>query len=383
MKWETMATSHSKFINIFKELGEYREGGKLLYPLSEIIFLCLCAVLSGAESWNAIVTYGDNKLEFLRKFLPYKHGIPSKTTIMRVMSLLDKERFEGWLTHWASSLVENLQGEQVAIDGKALRGARKNSNKENSLYLLNAFATKHGMVIGQSTIGEKTNEITAIPELLDNLSIKDSVVSIDAIGCQRKIVEKILEKEANYFLALKENQPTLYSDVMTYFEHYHETSNAYDTYEMIDKGHGRIEKRTCISCSDIDWLKLNHPNWKDLSSICMVTNETHVGNKVSIASRYYISNTNANAKEQLMYSRNHWAIENNLHWVLDVQFKEDCSLIRIENAAENMGSIRKTIINLVKKYRDNTGNKSSVATLRKAAGWSDEISEGILLGLVE
>jgi hypothetical protein len=208
-----LAASHAKFVCLFKELEldleDTRDDNKVLYPLNEILFLVLAAVLSGAESWKAIVTYGEKKIDFLKKFFQFKNGTAGKTTILTIMQCMDKKKFESWLTQWAATLSKNISGELIAIDGKALKGARKGQEK-NPLYLLNAFATKRGLVIGQMTINEKTNEIKAIPEMLDKLDIENAVISVDAIGCQKKIAEKIIEKKADYFLVEKHEKHLCY-----------------------------------------------------------------------------------------------------------------------------------------------------------------------------
>ena len=382
-----LANNQAEFIDLFRELDEFRDDSKLLYPLNEILLLIIAAVLSGSESWRAIIKYGENKLELLRKFLPFQSGVPSKGTVIRIMNSLNKSKFEAWLTTWGSTLVTNMEGELIAIDGKALRGARKGENK-NPLYLLNAFATKQGFVIGQQTINKKTNEITAIPELLDTLYVQGSIITVDAIGCQKKVAAKIIEKEADYFLAVKANQPTLFDDIQNFFNtKIGDEQEKLSYHETLDKRHGRIEIRRCYSSENIEYLQEKHPAWQDFNSICCVESERHIGSKKSITKRYYISSTAAGAETHLSYSRDHWRIENNLHWVLDVQFKEDESQIRIVNAPENMGTIRKLVFNLVnifKKKNDHlqkTKEKTGVKTLRLIAGWNDQVAEQILVGL--
>jgi len=377
-----LAVSHREFISLFNELADPRIEGQLTYPLEEILFLVISAVLSGAEGWRKIVRYGDTKLDLLRKFFPYENGIPSRYTLMTVFSLLDKKTLEHWLLSWTSGYLEDLKGELIAIDGKALKGASKGGKREGPQYLLNAFATGQGLVIGHKAIAAKTNEITAIPELLDKLNIKGSTISIDAIGCQKNIAEKIIEKDADYFLALKGNQGNLFNDVIDYFKNTLDTQKELSYHKTIDKGHGRVEVRRCWSSDDIDWLKKNNPGWKNIQTICIVESERHIKGKKVTQKRYYITSNASDAEKLLGFSRKHWAIENTLHWVLDVQLQEDAAQIRAVNAAENMGVVRKVILNILKIYKQKTKDSASVSTLRMAAAWDDKTAYNILKGLV-
>jgi predicted transposase YbfD/YdcC len=262
----------------------------------------------------------------------------------------------------AYELLQTVNYKQIAVDGKALRGARKNiTDERNMLYLLNALDTESSIVVGQQTIGEKTNEIHAIPELLDTLNIKDTLITIDAMGCQKKIASKIVEQGGDYLLALKENQGNLFYDVKDFFANKIPEQYKVDFHETIDKGHGRVEVRKFWSADDIDWLKLNNKDWAKLISISMVESQRYIhGKKDSIEKRYFISSLKADAKTQLAASRAHWSIENKLHWSLDVVFKEDSSLIRTENAAENMDTVRKIALNLTLSYKTTTSSKNSV-----------------------
>ena len=377
-----LAANQKDFMKLFNELLDPRMDEKLTYPLEEILFLVLAAVLSGAESWRKIILYGNKKLKLLRKFLPFKDGLPSRHTLMTVFGLLDKKHLERWLLSWTSDYLENLENELIAIDGKALKGASKGSKRSRSLYLLNAFATGQGLVIGHKAIEEKTNEITAIPILLDSLSVKNSVVSIDAIGCQKNIAEQIINKEADYFLALKANQKHLFDDVVTFFESAITTGKKLSYNETLDKGHGRLEIRRCWSTDEIKWLVARNPGWKNLTSICVVESERHIKGSVTRERRYYITSYASDAKQLLSYSRRHWAIENNLHWVLDVGLNEDGAQFRADNAAENMGVIRKVVINLIKRYKKKRQDLTAISSLRMAAGWDDKTALGILKGLV-
>jgi predicted transposase YbfD/YdcC len=301
---------------------------------------------------------------------------------MTVFSLLNKKYLERWLLSWTSGYLEELKNELIAIDGKALKGASRGGKREGTLYLLNAFATGQGLLIGHHAIAQKTNEITAIPKLLDELSIEGAIVSIDAIGCQKNIAEKVIDKKADYFLALKGNQGGLFADVVTFFEGTIKSAeNKLFFAETVDKGHGRLEIRRCWSSNDIQWLSERNPGWEKLSSICMVESERHIKGEIERERRYYISSRNEDAKQLLSYSRRHWAIENNLHWVLDVQLNEDAAQIRANNAAENMGVVRKIVFNLIKHYQKKFKDPTAISSLRMASGWNDNIAASILGGL--
>jgi len=240
---------------------------------------------------------------------------------------------------------------------------------------------KQGIIIGQRTVDNKTNEIPEIPKLLDDLQIKGATITIDALGCQKKIASKIIEKGANYFLGLKGNQPSLHEDAKYLFIDKGKTSKYFSYYSARNVSHGRIEWRKSWSTSIPNWFKEQHSNWKDLTSICLIESERHIGKKRSIEQRLYISNEKLNAKQGLYYSRSHWSIENQVHYVLDVTFKEDNC--QIHNAAENMSVIRKIIINLVKKYKIKTKTSSSIPAIRKKSSWSEKVTARVLHYLFE
>jgi len=368
-----VAKSSRAFIEVFSELEDYRADEKVLFPLNEILFLAIVSVLTRCEGWVEIYNYGQNKLELLRKYFPYTHGIPSVSTICTVIGMIDKRKFEGWFTKWSQNLVNILPDELIAIDGKTIRGSR--TETEKATHVLNAFATKNGIVIAQRTVDVKTNEIPEIPKLLDDLNIKGAVVSTDAMGCQKAIALKIKEKEADYFLALKKNHGDLFFDVEAMFS---TIDKKLHFYEEINKGHGRIEVRRCWSLLVPDWVKMNNPGWESLTSICLIESERHIRGAVSIEHRYYISSTEPSIEKHFGYARMHWGVES-VHWVLDVTFKEDQCLVK--NAAENMSVVRKVIMNLIKKYKDRANSKASLSIIRHTAMLSDDVAQGILSGL--
>lgn len=371
-----LARSKQQFIDYFNEIDDPRQDEKVLYPLHEVLFLVLVGVLGCAEDWEAIVAFGEIKLPLLRKYFPYMHGIPSISTLMRVMGLIDKTCIESWLNHHAQQIVGSLKGELVVFDGKALRGKKKFSDDSQNTHTLNVFASKLGIALSQKAIPDKGSEIAAINEILDNANLAGATISIDAIGCQFAIAEKIINKGGEYFLALKANQGSLMSDVESMFN----AKNTYfpDVFEEHDKGHGRIETRICETLGNIEWLKERHPKWKNLTSIARVNGTRRIGAVETNATRYYISSQEADAKKHLERSRQHWSIENNLHWVLDAQFNEDDSFIRKNNAAENMAAVRKMALNIIKNYKTQTGRKRSTNGFRRSFGWSEDVMGDIL-----
>ena len=301
-------------------------------------------------------------IDFLRKYFPFINGIPSKSVLSRVFGMIDKKVMEKFLIDfaaWFQSKSDVTAGDEVvALDGKRIRGS--------NVHLLHAMATQSGIILCQIDIDNKKNESTKIPEILDDLQINGAVVTADALNCQKPIAEKIIEKGANYFLALKQNQRALFEDAKTYFVN----KTSLDFVEEVNKEHGRIEIRRCWSTSNIKWLQEGHNDWPALKSICYIERERFLRDKSSTEVALYISSTDAIAKNHLYYSRQHWAIENKLHWVLDVVFNEDRSSLIAKNAAQNMAIVRKLIINMIKRYKQATGDKTAIRTVRKASSWS-------------
>jgi predicted transposase YbfD/YdcC len=293
--------------------------------------------------------WGKANIDWLRKFLSYKNKIPTAKTVRNVISHLDPDHFKGSFERWVASMSSELSG-VVAIDGKTVRGSKKNKDGSGAAHLVTAFSHKLGLVLGQEKVEEKSNEITAIPELLERLALAGTIVTIDAMGAQKNIADKIRDAEADYVLALKNNQGTLYKDVTLFFD---EKSKMvlWDVADHTDAGHGRIEIRSSTVTSDIEWLKERHPEWRDLKSIVKIES-TRIQKKTGEETRdtrYYISSLPAKAKHLLDCTRAHWAIENTLHWSLDVTFREDSARTRVDYGAENMAIIRRSAFNILKK----------------------------------
>jgi predicted transposase YbfD/YdcC len=369
------------FLDYFNELQDPRGQRNRLYTIAEILLTTLCAAICGAEGWQDVEDYGKIKLECLRQFLPYKNGIPSDDTFRRFFRAIDPTVFQTLFREWVRDIYPILSGTGtsegvIAIDGKASRHTFDGDTK--MLHMVSAYATEARLVLAQEKVSEKSNEITAIPKLLEWLEVKGSTVTIDAMGCQYKIADMIVEKEGAYIFSLKGNQCDLNSDVTLYFT---EKTNGFasklDFYEACDKGHGRIEIRRCSVITDVDWLKKRHSHWSSIQSIICIESSREIKGKVVMETRYYISSLKEKAERILQKIRSHWAIENSLHWILDMSFGEDQSRIRKENAPQVMSVIRHMALNLLQLTKAKM-KRQSIKRLRKMAGWDDGILKTIL-----
>jgi len=359
-----MTTAHI-FLNHFSGLTDPRQSTKILYPLNEMLLLCLCGVIAGADSFSGIVDYGEEKLDFLRTLLPYKQGIPAHDTLNDLFRALDPKDFEDCFTAWVRDLSGAIPG-LVAIDGKTLRGSR--DGPQQPLHMVSAWAVAQHVVMGQVRTAHKSNEITAIPQLLEMLVLKGAIVTIDAMGCQKAIATAIVNKDADYVLALKGNQKDLYDDVRTFFES--EEGRALPALETTDADHGRIESRVYKISGEVQWLRERHPDWKDLQSIVMAENRTTSasGNAPpECQTRFYISSLEPDLDRIASYVRGHWGIENSLHWVLDVTFDEDRCRVRKDNAPHIFAIVKRCALNLINQNK----GKSSIASIRRRAGWNN------------
>lgn len=371
------------FLYHFDKLEDPRIDRKKLYPLSEILLVVLCASICGAQSWRDFVTFGEEKLDYLRRFLPFSNGIPSKNTFARVFSSVEPLAFKECFLCWVQSFQLALK-EVIAIDGKSLRKSFDKANEQSAIHMVSAFATSTKLVLGQEKVNDKSNEITAIPKLLDLLEITGAIVSIDAMGTQKKIAKKIRQKKADYVLSLKGNHSNLHDDIQLYLsaeikKHLKDRSSKItDHYEDFDKGHGRIEQRSCYVTDQLDWLE-QKDKWCDLKTVAMVKSTVTVGQKTSTEERYFISSLEPNAKEIATAIRSHWAIENSLHWVLDVTLGEDNSRIRKDYAPENMAMIRHIILNLLRQAKGHFRKDMSLKGLQKKAGWGESTLDLILM----
>jgi len=367
------------FIDFFKTVPDHRVERKKLHPVEEILLLTFCATIAGYDGWEDIELFGKTKIELLRQYLPFKHSVPSDDTLRRFFRALVPETFERCFLDWVKSFQCQLSKKIVAIDGKTSRHSF--DGDVPAMHMISAFASELGIVLGQLKVDGKSNEITAIPQLLDLIDIADSTVTIDAMGCQTKIVEKIIEKKANYVLGLKGNQSTLHDNVQLLFETKPNNMTIF-THVETEKGHGRIETRTCTVSDDIAWLKTEHHHWKNLTSIAEVESIREINGEKSIEKRYYITDHSANPSLIANAIRQHWGIENKLHWVLDISFGDDQSRIRKGNAPRNMAIVKKTVLNLLQIIKKDHP-RMSLKRMRKLAGWDNDFLNTVLLAKFE
>jgi len=322
-------------------------------------------VICGADSWNEMENYAYAKEEFLRSFLDLPNGIPSHDTFNRVFSNIDSQEFERCFIQWVSNLAQLQPKEIIALDGKTIRGA-KSSGKKSPIHMVSAWANQNNLVLGQVKVSEKSNEITAIPQLLEVLSIKNTIVTIDAMGCQTDIADKIITNDADYILAVKENQTQLYEHIEDEFRF----SQNVPTHLSQDLDHGRIETRKCSTITDFKFID-NNSKWKNLTAVIKIESIREFKNSekpMQKAIRYYISSLQANPKDFQKAIRSHWSIENKLHWTLDVAFSEDASRKTTANAAQNFSILNKIALNLLKNEKS---SKIGVKSRRLKAGWDN------------
>ena len=353
-------------IDIFGQVDDPRSHINQLHNLIDILLIGIVSVICGAETWKQMVEFAQSKEDFLRKFLKLPNGIPSEDTINRVFSTIDSSQLESCFITWVNSISKLIKGQVIAIDGKTLRGA-KSHGKSSPVHMVSAWADANNLVLGQIRVNEKSNEITAIPELLKILDIEDSIVSIDAMGTQTDIAEKIIKNNADYILAVKENQKQLFEDVKDEFRFSNTSSSDTD----IDFGHGRIETRICSVVTDFKFIEKDN-NWTNLKSIIKIESTREFKNsekKTENSVRYYISSKIDNPKNFQKYIRSHWGVENKLHWTLDVAFSEDASRKRNNNAAQNYSILLKIALNLLKNEKS---EKQGVAGKRLKAGWNEK-----------
>jgi len=351
----------------FSALAAPRQPWKVAFPLPEILLVVLCGTLAGGQNFVEIRQWAGHKLDFLRRLLPFVRGIPSHDTLNDVMNALDGRTFSECFTSWVESL-RATEPDIVAIDGKTSRRARQGDS--HPLHLVSAWATRQRLVIGQEATSAKSNEITAIPLLLERLELTGALVTIDAIGCQRAIAEAIRARGADYLLALKDNWATLAEDVRLFFER--TPADALDVHETVDGDHGRIESRRHLVSHDVGWLTTGRrfpgePRFPALAAIVMVESDVERDGKLTRAKRYYLSAAPLDARFAARAVRAHWGIENRLHWVMDVVFHDDLMRLRTEHGPANMATVRHIALNLLRS----APGKQSLAVKRKSAGWHD------------
>jgi predicted transposase YbfD/YdcC len=363
----------------FSSLTDPRQRGKVRHKLTDIMILVICAVISGCDDWTEIELYGRKKEAWLRTFLELPNGLPSHDTISRVFEMISPVELENCFLSWVNGVFEKTNGQIVAIDGKTLRRSHDRSSNKAAIHMVSAWASENGITLGQVETDQKSNEITAIPQLLDLLEINGCIVTIDAMGCQKMISDKIIDNGADYVLAVKGNQGNLYEDIKLFFEDA-QNSNFLDIshqyYEEVDGGHGRVDIRRYWTVADIDWLE-EKDKWKGLNIIGMAQTETHTGEKITLENRYFISSIANDAEKFGNAVRDHWTIENSCHWTLDIAFREDDCRKRKGHSAANFSRIRRMALNLLK---NDTTIKRGVKAKRKAAGWDNDYLVSLLSG---
>ena len=371
----------SSIMDHFQGLEDPRIERSKRHQLLDIVAIAICAVICGADSWVYVEMFGKSKEEWFRSFLDLPHGIPSHDTFGDVFSRLDPDRFQECFMEWSQSVAELLPGEVVAIDGKTVRRSHDKRGGKQAIHLVSAWASANTLTLGQVKTDEKSNEITAIPRLLEMLELSGCIVTIDAMGCQKEIAQGILDREADYLLAVKENQRLLYQDIRDLFEGAEEwgfDGVPHDYATTLNKGHGRIERRECWVISDpacLGYLSTGK-DWPGLRSVMKVTGRRETGTGATAHSRYYISSMGASAEQMLQAARAHWSIENSLHWSLDVTFREDQSRMRKDHSPQNMATLRQIAHNQLKRE---TSLKVGIQGKRLQAGWKDDYLLKVLL----
>jgi predicted transposase YbfD/YdcC len=360
----------STIIEHFDTLEDPRIERTKLHPFIDIITLTICAVICGAEGPSDIEQYGQEKYDWLKTFLALPNGIPSHDTIGRVLARIDPKQFQACFLRWVRDICQLTSREVVPIDGKTLRHSYDTELGQSAIHIVSAWAASNRLVLGQLKVSAKSNEITAIPELLDVLDITDCIVTIDALGCQKQIADRIVEKDADYVLALKGNQEYLYDDVKQLFDALREQEVApstLDYYETTDTAHGRVEVRRYWTTSALQTLRTKE-QWRGLQTVGLVESERSLNGETMLEQRYYILSLPNDARAFGTSVRAHWGIENVVHWVLDVAFREDMSRIRMDHGPENFALIRHIALNLLQHERS---FKGSVKTKRLKAGWNN------------
>lgn len=365
----------------FAQMADHRHPSYITHPLSAIIGITIAAVICGAQDWYDVEDYGREKKGWLDQFLDLSNGVPSHDTFNLFFQMADAEALEQCFHQWVSEVAGLCEGRIVCIDGKTLRGSSATKEPGSFVHMLSAWCAQNHLVLGQQKVSEKSNEITAIPALLDLLVIKGCLITIDAMGCQTRIAEKIVSKEADYLLAVKENQEVLLDDIQEAFR----CTAVKDSYKQSNVGHGRVETRITSVITEVDWI-CRKEGWKNLASLIEVEGKRYdkKSGREETSLRYYISSKKAPARYFQDAVKTHWQVENNLHWMLDVIFSEDHSKKRAGNSAQNFSLISKVALNMIQNHKDieNRGAKKiSAKRKRKMAAWNNDYLLQILLTL--
>lgn len=349
------------------------------HKLIDILTIAVCAVISGAEGWEHIEMFGKIKEDWLRRFLELPNGIPSHDTIARVFSVIDSKQFQTAFVDWINGIELEKEGKVIAIDGKSLRRSFDNAHGKKPLHMVSAWAVEAGIALGQVRTQEKSNEIKAIPELLNMLDLAGAIVTIDAMGCQKAIATRIREKKADYVLALKKNHSDFHDEVSALFrvaKSRNFKEMPHDSFTTVDNGHGRLETRTCYCLPAQQWFPNVH-EWEGLNTLVMIESTREHSGSVQNEVRYYLSSLPQNAKQLLGAVRSHWGIENSLHWVLDMTFREDESRVRKDHSPENLATVRRVVLNMLKL---NKPKNLSFKKAKLAATWDTDFAFKTIFG---
>jgi len=360
----------------FAELTDPRSDHTRRHKLIDIVIVAILAVICGADGWTDIEEFGHAREAWLRRFLELPEGIPSHDTFGRVFARLDSQEFQRCFMNWVKAVHSLTAGQVIAVDGKCLRGTQDGYLGKQAISMVSAWATADHLVLGQVKVDDKSNEISAVPELLAMLDLHGCIVSVDALNCQKRTATQIVDQGGDYLLALKDNHPHLYEDVRNLFAWARQgqfVAMVHDEHTEIGKGHGRVETRHCTTLSDPECLAMlaDHAAWANLRTVVHLHNKRQIGDQSSAEDRYYLCSLSADtpdlAAQVLHATRSHWGIENQLHWVLDVAFREDYCRARTGNAAENLAVLRHFALNLLRKE----SSKRSIRAKRLRAGWDD------------
>lgn len=366
----------SKLTSSLRDIEDPRASDNQTYQFESLIGIIMCAITAGANGISDIYEYAVSKQDWLREWLDIGPQVPSYMAFWWLLVRLDPSQSEQLFRNWLSALTPSNLKEVVAIDGKRVRGASKKS-PGSLLHMVSAWSSAKGLILGQLRTEKKSNEITAIPKLIDSLDIADAVITSDAMGCQTEIVKHVVDKGAGYVLGLKGNQQTIHDEVTNFFEQARSVNFEgviIDQHQTLDKGHGRIEERNIYATSEIDWLSAKH-EWPGLNTIVMIESRRTEKGKTTSEIRYYISSLKPEAKRLAFVIRSHWGIENQVHWILDVIFAEDECQVSTGNAAENLSILRRLSLNMLRLDSD---KKSSLRAKRKKAGWNNSYLKDIL-----
>jgi len=372
--------SGQSLVECFSVIRDPRQESKIDHELIDVLVLCVLGVICGAEGWQDIEEVGHARLGWLQERGFFKKGIPVDDTIARIISVIKPETLQNCFINWMKAVEEATNGQVVALDGKTLRHSYDKKKRKAAIHMVSAFAAENGVVLGQIRVDDKSNEITAIPALLELLDIKGCIVTIDAMGCQEKIAEKIIQQGADYVLAVKNNQKQLHEEVQDFFvtaRKYNFHAVSHDYFEENHKGHGRVEVRRYWISNTLDTIS-KPERWCSLKNIGMVESERYIDGKTSFETRYFIASIETDAKIFSNAVRKHWAVENQLHWVLDVTFREDDSRVRRDNASENLGVFRHVAIN---SLRNEKTCKKGIKAKRYKAALQPEYAQKVLDGI--